>query len=129
LINIDGNYNKTHDYTLYTTKRAYMLKHFAYFHRPGSVRYDVAQEQLPEGVNAVASKLGGDWNVLFMNNQSHAYTLSMELPSKAAKPVKLVHTTDADDWKEIKALPKVRKGAVQIKLPAESFVSLRLSSK
>lgn len=105
-----------------------MLKHFAYFHRPGSVRYDVAQEQLPEGVNAVASKLGGNWNVFFMNNQSHPYNLKLQVPSKSAKAVKLVQTTDADDWKELKSLPKVKRGFVEIKLPSESFVSLRLSS-
>jgi hypothetical protein len=104
-----------------------MLKHFAHFHRPGSVRYDISQTQLPEGVNAVASKLHNNWNVLFMNNQSHPYDLKLQLPAKKAKPAKLVWTTNAEDWKELKSLPGVRKGAVHIKLPAESFVSLRLS--
>ena len=47
LLYIDVDYNKTHDYTIYTTKRAFMVKHFSYFHRPGSVRCDVPQEQLP----------------------------------------------------------------------------------
>jgi hypothetical protein len=104
-----------------------MLKHFAHFHRPGSVRYDVAQTHLPNGVNAVASKLDKDWNVLFMNNQSHPYDLKLHLPSQKAKPAKLVWTTNAEDWKELKSLPEVRRGAVHIELPAESFVSLRLS--
>lgn len=105
-----------------------MLKHFAYFHRPGSVRYDIPQEQLPDGVNAVASKLEGNWNVLFMNNQSHAHNVELQLPAKKAKLVKLIHTTNSKDWMVVKALPRVKKGAVEIRLPAESFVSIRLSS-
>lgn len=36
LVSIDPNYNQTQDYTLYYTKRAYMMKHFAYFHRKPS---------------------------------------------------------------------------------------------
>lgn len=128
LISIDGNYNKTRDYNLYVTKRAWMLKHFAYFHRPGSVRYDVGQDQLPIGVNAVASKLAGSWSVLFMNNQSHAYNLHVQAPRKAAKIARLVETTDAEDWSDIKPLPAVKRGAVKIELPAESLVTVQFSS-
>jgi hypothetical protein len=76
----------------------------------------------------VASKLQNNWNVLFMNNQSHPYDLKLQLPSRRARPAKLVWTTDADDWKELKSLPKVKNGAVEIRVPAESFVSVRLSS-
>ena len=129
LISIDGNYNKTRDYSLYVTKRAYMLKHFAYFHRPGSVRYDVAQDQLPSGVNAVASKLGStSCSVLFMNNQTHAYTLSVQAPSKDLKVARLVGTTDAADWSDVKPLPAAKGGSVKIKLPAQSLVTLQFTS-
>ena len=124
LIYIDGNYNKTRDYNLYTTKRAFMLKHFAYFHRPGSVRYDVPQEQLPFGVNAVASRGGGSWSVLFMNNQTHSFDLNVAVPQKTAKLVRLVQTTDSADWDDVTPLPPAKSGKVKFKLTAQSFLTL-----
>ncbi|KAK5168435.1 uncharacterized protein LTR77_007005 [Saxophila tyrrhenica] len=128
LVYIDGNYNKTHDYNLYTTKRAFMLKHFAYFHRPGSVRYDVPQAQLPSGINAIASKKGHTWSVLFVNNHTHASNLKLQPPAKGARPVRVVQTTDAEDWAEISPLPAMKKGCVKLKLPAQSLVTIQFSS-
>lgn len=124
LVYIDGNYNKTRDFNLYTTKRAFMLKHFAYFHRPGSVRFDVSQQQLPFGVNAVASKGDGSWSVLFMNNQTRSFDLSLAMPEKKAKLDKLVQTTNAEDWDDGSPLPPTRGGKVKFKLAAESLLTL-----
>ena len=141
LVYIDPEYNQTHDYTLYFTKRAFMLKHFAYFHRPGSVRYDVSGK-LPKGVLAVASKspaetYGGKgddnrpqqmqqpWNVLFMNNQTHAQELTLQVPSRGARLLQIAQTTPHVDWERVSQLPHVRNGRLQVKLPAQSFSTLQ----
>lgn len=141
LVYIDPNYNQTRDYNLYTTKRAYMMKHFAYFHRPGSVRYDVPQDQLPFGVNSFASKSsvsadaygrkGGSqetWSVLFMNNQTHAFDVNLKAPSGGAKLARVVETTNQTDWKDVKPLPAMNKGNVNFELPASSLLTLQFTA-
>ena len=139
LVYIDGNYNQTHDYNLYTTKRAYMLKHFAYFHRPGSVCYEVPQSQLPFGVNAIASKSTsssptayGDgesqtWSVLFMNNQTHSFEMSLQVPAKGVKLARVVETTSAADWDNVSPLPSTESRRVRFELPAQSLLTLQFS--
>lgn len=129
LIYIDPNYNQTRDFNLYLTKRAFMLKHFAAFHRPGSVRYEVPQAQLPFGVNAVASKGVGGWSVLFMNNQTRAFDLNVKAPEHGVKVTKLVQTTNSEDWDDVHPLPPTSSsGKVMVKLAAESFLTLQFSS-
>ncbi|KAK3046963.1 hypothetical protein LTR09_011603 [Extremus antarcticus] len=127
LVYIDGNYNKTRDYNLYMTKRAFMLKHFAYFHRPGSVRYDVPQDQLPSSVNAVASKQGSTWTVLFMNNQTHTNDVKRQLPNGTTKVARLVQPTDSEDWTDVSPVLVVKTGAVNLSLPGQSLSTLQLS--
>ena len=118
LVSYDPNYNQTHDYNIYYTKRAFMMKHFA-LHRPGSVRYDVPQDQLPYGVNAIASKSGNTkaphhygggaqmWNVLFMNNQTQAYNLTLRAP-KHTQLKRVVETTNKVDFAVVNPMPSVR---------------------
>ena len=101
-----------------------MLKHFAYFHRPGSVRYDVPQQQLPSGVHSVASKGAGSWSILFMNNQTSSFDLNLALPEKRARLDKLVQTTNSSDWDVIAPLPATTNGRVNVKLAAESLLTL-----
>ena len=140
LVYIDGNYNKTRDFNLYTTKRAFMLKHFAYFHRPGSVRYDVPQSQLPFGVNAFASKssanaakYGGSgdesqtWSALFMNNQTHGCDMSLQVPSSGAKLSRVVQTTNSADWADVSPLPEIKNGKIAFTLPKQSLWTLQFS--
>ena len=74
---IDGDYNRTRDSNIYPSKRAFAGKHFSYFIRPGSVRYDVSSVQLPAGVEGLATvdptAQGNSskplWNMLFLNDQ------------------------------------------------------------
>ncbi|KAH9812960.1 glycoside hydrolase family 30 protein [Teratosphaeria destructans] len=131
LVYIDGNYNDTQDYSLHYVKRAYLMKHLA-LHRPGSVRYDVPQSQLPADVNAIASKGPVDaesgkqtWNVLFMNNQTTCYNLSLAVPEADACLQKVFETTDAQDWLNVSPLPTQQDGVVSIELPAKSLVTLQ----
>ena len=138
LVYIDGNYNQTKDYKLYITKRAWMMKHFAYFHRPGSVRLDIAQNQLPFGVNAIAStqtthqaasygkaaSSQQSWSVLFMNNQTSAFKFTLKAPGTNANLTRVVQTTNETDWTELKTLPVVSKGSVAISVPGVSLVTL-----
>lgn len=149
LVYIDPSYNQTHDYTLYMTKRAYMLKHFAYFHRPGSVRYDIAQTQLPAGVNAIASTASdtsgqwgyhnggwyGDrsnrkqvWNVLFMNHETYNQDFLLAVPARGAYVSKIVQTTNTEDWEEVTAKPAVRNGVVRLSLPPQSLLTVQFVS-
>lgn len=135
LVYIDPNYNQTRDYRLWYTKRAFMMKHFAYFHRPGSVRLEVPQEQLPFGVNAVASKTAGSygkgqaereaWSVLFMNNQTQAYNLTLATPSGRGTLMRVVETTNEVDWADVSPAPMVKHGKVAFELPAQSLWTLQ----
>ncbi|ORX38035.1 glycoside hydrolase family 5 protein [Kockovaella imperatae] len=140
LIYIDPNYNQTHDYNLYFTKRAFMMKHFAYFHRPGSVRYDVPSTQLPYGVNAFATKNGvytikrsaveernwaQTWNVLFFNNQSTSFNMTLEAPAAISHLYHVVKTDPSTDWEEVEPRPEITNGVVNFELPAESLYTLQ----
>ena len=130
LVYIDGNYNQTGDYRLWYTKRAWMMKHFAYFHRPGSARLDIAQSQLPSGVNAIASTRYSStskqqrWSVLFMNNRTSAYKLTLQTPGQHANLTQVVQTTGSADWYNVTSLPAVTNGQVAITLPGQSLVTL-----
>lgn len=124
LVYIDPNYNQTRDFNLYLTKRAFMLKHFAYFHRPGSVRYDVPQAQLPFGVLAVASRGDASWSVLFMSNQTQSFDLNLSVPDTKAKLARIVQTTDAADWEEVSPLPPASSAKVTFTLAARSLLTL-----
>ncbi|KAK5108207.1 hypothetical protein LTR62_008663 [Meristemomyces frigidus] len=144
LVYYDPNYNQTRDFNIYYTKRAFMMKHFAYFHRPGSVRYDVPQQQLPAGVHAIASKTstsqmsGGwgwgnwgwgtksvapTWSVLFMNNQTRPVDITLEIPGKAAGLTRLVQTTNEQDFEDVSPLPPLSRGSAMLQLPASSLVT------
>ena len=127
LVYIDPNYDQTHDYNLYLTKRAFMLKHFSYFHRPGSTRYDVPQSQLPYGVNAFATRSEdkSSLSVLFMNNQTSPYNLKLLSPSVHSILTKVVKTTPADDWTVMDPLPKAENGTIAFVLPAQSLWTMK----
>jgi len=129
LVYVDPNYAQTKDYTLYYTKRAFMLKQFAYFHRPGSIRYDVPQYQLPSAINAVASRSpdGSTWNVLFMNSETTDYNLTLSAPTSEAKLVRIVQTTEAEDFGDVAPLPATNNGTVIFALPAQSLVTFQFS--
>ncbi|GAB7365878.1 hypothetical protein MBLNU230_g7208t1 [Neophaeotheca triangularis] len=143
LVYIDQNYNTTGDYGLYYTKRAFMMKHYAHFHRPGATRFEVPQEQLPVGVNAFASRAGGErekhgygrghgkgekqsWSVLFMNHEAEAVEVQFRLPSERARLERIVRTTPDSDWEVLERSPKARQGVVWFELPAQSLVTLRI---
>lgn len=141
LYSIDPKYNQSGDHTLYPTKRATLLRHLAHFHRPGSVRLDVPQPQLPKGVNAIASAnsvhdsddgspwRSQTWSLLFMNNQTATpYNLSLQAPSGCAHLKHLVRTTDQLDWDVVHPLPAIRDGVVDFELPALSLVTLVFST-
>lgn len=134
LVYIDPRYNETQDYNLYTTKRAFMLKHFAFFHRPGSVRYDVKPSQLPYGVNAIATKSSAvhgrqqTWSVTFMNNQTTAFDLTMQAPSRSSKLLRAVETTNQADWAETSPFPVLTQGRVLLRLAAESLHTFQFSA-
>jgi len=140
LVYIDGNYNNTKDYNLYTTKRTYLLKHLATFHRPGSVRYDVDHTNLPNGVVAIASKsprpaqqtssLGKDgfWNILFMNNATTPQTFQFQVPDKANILHQVIETTATDDFRLLPIIPNVLYfGTINVTLPAQSVRTMRFA--
>ncbi|KAF2725384.1 glycoside hydrolase family 30 protein [Polychaeton citri CBS 116435] len=143
LVYIDGNYNETKDFNLYYTKRAFMMKHFAYFHRPGSVRYAVEPSSLPIGVNAFAtlgkaqSSSEHGWRsheptasqamrVLLINNQTTAIPITLSIP-KGAQLKQIVETTAQVDWANISDLPQVRREIVNFELPPQSLWTLQFS--
>jgi O-glycosyl hydrolase len=136
LFYIDGDYNRTQDFTIYTTKRAYAVKHFSYFIRPGSVRYHVTT-QLPAGVEALAtvdSAQGNTkplWNVLFLNNQTSTQDVTVHLPGKNGHVSNAVKTDPANDWTKITPLPGVNADgrSVDLTLPAQSMFSMQFTAE
>jgi hypothetical protein len=140
LVYIDGDYNRTGDYNFYTTKRTFLLKHLATFHRPGSVRHDVDHTNLPDGVFAIASKgphpatqtstLGKDgyWNIMFMNNGTTPQTIQLQVPDKANILTQIVETTPSDDWRTVPIIPNVLYfGTITVTLPAQSIRTVRFA--
>jgi hypothetical protein len=136
LVYIDPNYNQTHDYNLYYTKRAFLLKHLT-LHRPGSARYDIPQSQLPDAVHAIASKSAAaasgyqgasgpqTWNVLFLSNLTTPYNLTLAAPVPGAKLTKIYQTTNEVDWQSVEPLPASENGTAVVQLPAQSLVTLQ----
>ncbi|TKA73536.1 hypothetical protein B0A49_04465 [Cryomyces minteri] len=140
LVYIDPNYNQTHDYAFYPTKRAFVVKHFSHFIRPGSVRYDVDGSALPLGVEALATRSSTRrkgrgagvplWNVLFLNNQTSTQAITLRLPGGHAKIQNAVKTTPTDDWTIVKPLPAVnhQQQTVRFTLPAQSMWSMQFTT-
>ena len=135
LISIDPNYNSTKDYGLYLTKRAWMMKHFAHFHRPGSRRYDLPHGDLPFGVNAFVtqtesaspnSPCQATWNILLFNNQTTAFDISLKLPKPASHVLEAIKTDAEFDWKTVRPKPRIDDKDLQLHLPAETLLSLQL---
>lgn len=135
LFYIDSDYNRTQDFTIYATKRAFAVKHFSYFIRPGSVRYDVTA-QLPVGVDALATvgpAQGSSkpvWNVLFLNNQTITQDVMVHLPGKNGRVSNAVMTDPANDWTKVMPLPVVNADgqSVNVTLPAQSMFSMQFTA-
>ena len=131
LVYIDDNYNQTHDYNFYYTKRTWMMKHYAYFHRPGSVRYDVPQAQLPDTTNIFASKLDSVWSVFFMNHANATQNLTFVPPESGATLSRAVLTDPFVDWEDDTdaiAQTAAANGSLLLQLPAMSFLTLQFAS-
>ena len=130
LIYIDPNYSKTQDYTLYLTKRAFAVKHFSYFIRPGAVRYNIDSSSLPSGVVALATQgpamVSGSalWNTLFINSNTTPQTITLQLPGNG-QIQNITQTTQDVDFGIVNPLPMVNNGTVQLELPAQSLWSMQ----
>ena len=111
------------------------MKHFSYFIRPGSVRYDVTA-QLPAGVEALATvgpAQGNNkplWNVLFLNNQTSTQDVMLHLPGKNGHVSNAVKTDPTNDWARVTPLPDVSPDgqSVDLTLPAQSMFSMQFTA-
>ena len=128
LIYIDPAYATNQNYDFYLTKRFWVFKHFTTFVRPGAVRYDIPNESLPYAVVAMAS-LGTDatWNTVFINRNTTAQTITLNLAGSGGKILGMTQTTATADWQSM-PLPTVSKAdTVTINLPARSVLSMQFS--
>ena len=128
LIYIDADYQSTKDYNFYLTKRFWVFRHFTYFIRPGSVRYDIPNEVLPYGTVAVAS-LGTDnvWQATFINRNETAQAVTMNLPGTGGKIEGLVQTTDDTDWGSVQWPRVASNNAISLTLPARGVLTVQFS--
>lgn len=139
VVYIDGNYAQTKDYNFYYTKRTWMLKHFATFHRPGAVRHAVDQSVLPDSVNAIASLSNGTangstlgragvWNILFMNNATEPQNIQFQVPDACDILTQIVETSPVNDFAKLPIIPNVlQTGVMNLTLPAQSIWSLQFA--
>ena len=128
LIYIDPNYQTTKNYSFYLTKRFWVFKHFTTFIRPGSVRYDIPNEVLPYGTVAVAS-LGIDstWSVVFVNRNSTSQTVTLKMPATGGKVLRMIQTTDTEDWQSMPVPSVTSQDTVLFTLPARGVLSIQFS--
>ena len=99
------------------------------------MRYDVSTQQLPAGVEALATvgpiqqSQKPLWNVLFMNNQTNAQNVVLQLPGKNGLVSNAVMTDPMDDWKEVAPLPRLNADgqSVNVTLPAQSMMSMQFT--
>jgi O-glycosyl hydrolase len=146
LIYIDPEYNQTKDYTLYLPKRFWVMRHFSYFIRPGAVRYDVDSDQLPSGVELLAtlapasSSPNGQqqqqqlWQATFLNsnNNSEPVTLQLDqnlLPSSNLPVVIDITVTDPNrDWSSVTPTPQFTTGPLlNLNLTSQSMTTVRFT--
>ena len=130
LLYIDPQYATTKNYNFYFTKRYWVFRHFSKFIRPGSVRYDIANEMLPYGTVAVASLgLDGAWNTVFINRNATAQDIVMRLPGKGGKVLGVTQTTEALDWGSVPEPAVAADGTVKLSLPARGVLSMQFQSE
>ncbi|CAD6592577.1 MAG: hypothetical protein ASARMPREDX12_006253 [Alectoria sarmentosa] len=128
LIYIDPDYQTTKDYNFYLTKRFWVFRHFTRLHRPGSVRYDISNELLPYGTVAVAS-LGTNnvWQATFINRNSTAQIVTMNLPGTGGRIQRLIVTTDDVDWGNVEWPQVASNNDISLTLPGRGVLTVQFS--
>lgn len=99
------------------------------------MRYDVSTEQLPAGVEALATVGSAQqsqkplWNVLFMNDQTSPQDVVAKLPGKNGRVSNAVKTDPMNDWKEVAPLPNLNADgqSVNVTLAGQSMLSMQFT--
>lgn len=125
LIYFDPDHAKNGNTQLYLTKRYWALRHFSYFIRPGSTRFNI--NNTPSGVVAISTLNAGTWNVLFINQNTKSIPFTLKLPGTSAAVTGITQTTAQDDWAAV-TIPPVVFGSVQLTLPGQSIFSVQFTT-
>jgi O-glycosyl hydrolase len=120
LIYYDPNYASDGNQNLYITKRFYALGQYSKFVRPGSVRYAVTGA--PNGVQILATALGGKWTLVVNNLNNSAQSVNVHLPAASLSASGAYRTSATEDMATI-GLPKVASGSASLSLPANSITT------
>jgi O-glycosyl hydrolase len=120
LIYYDPNYASNGNQNLYLTRRFYALGQYSKFVRPGSVRHPVTGA--PNGVQVMATSLGGDWTLVVNNLNTSAQAVSVRLPSSGAVASAAYRTSAGENMAAV-GLPTVSAGTASLQLPAQSITT------
>ncbi|EJU03305.1 glycoside hydrolase [Dacryopinax primogenitus] len=105
LLYYDPSFNKTQNYEIYTTKRFFLLKHFARFIPIGSVRYDVFGSAPLQRVLAFKRPARGaepaGWTVVVMNMSDEESAFEIELYVEMGRATAAYRTTAEEDWVDV----------------------------
>lgn len=68
--------------------------------------------------------------MLFMNNDTSSYNLTLPAPAQGAKLSRAVQTTDSDDFADVSPLPsQSSNGTVSFELPGRSLYTLQFTEQ
>jgi O-glycosyl hydrolase len=131
LIYYDPNYAKDKDYTLYPTKRLWVLGNYSRFVRPGAVTYDVTTS-VPDVELLAFRARHGDWSIIAIDTApkgSSSQAVNLELPCSAGqlRPAGAWRTSATDSLAPVKSAG-VSGDLARLDLSPQSITSYVLDS-
>lgn len=131
LIYYDPNYAKDKNYTLYPTKRLWVLGNYSRFVRPGAVTYDVTTS-VPHVELLAFRARHGDWSIIAIDTApkgSSSQAVNLELPCSAGqlRPAGAWRTSATDNLAPVNSA-SVSGDLAQIDLAPQSVTSYLLDS-
>jgi len=123
LLYYDPSFHKSRNYAIYTTKRFFLLKHFARFIPLGSVRYEVFGSAPKQRVLAFRRPEGG-WTVIVMNMAQGESAFEIEYVDMG-RASGAWRTTAEEDWERVSVQGnKPDEGRFKMLLPGLSITTV-----
>jgi len=126
LVYYDPYFAKDHDYTLYPTKRFYVLGNYSRYVRPGDVEHNVSGAPAGTHLIAFASPHGHHWSVVAINTTSSStIPVNLEVPCSAGalRPDGAIRTSATDSLSPVAGATIGSEGLVHVVLPPESITT------
>lgn len=125
LIYYDPNFATDHDYSLYLTKRFWMLGNFSRFVRPGAVRHDVSG--VPGNLRIVTFQSRGQWQAIVINDAPTGATdttVKLQFPNGTQLQSAQAYRTSASEDLAAAGAPQMSgSNQVTVTVPAASITT------